>query len=272
MQHTNVNIMPKPSANQNPEGLSAVWRSIHKLEGDFEKFTTPQEKVGFWRWVWAERNWFIPAVLIVLASIASGSWYLGALILDRHIQLALKPIQSEIVKIDGEVSEINGTLKVLQGQVTVAKYSAAMPRELKKHHDELASVKTILASAPRNAPNFWSTSFQIITLLSQAQATELLETIGKKPLTAIDNVGAINLAPMIGIYRTKENVLLKNHVVGLNFIDSVIHLDPSVQLANDTFTNCVFIFPTESNPPKNLQQIGAELLTADLSHVIVKGS
>src|SRR6266699_847516 len=73
------------------------------------------------------------------------------------------------------LSVIEGTLKLLQAQVVIAKYSASKPQELKIHHDELASVKTTLLDAPRNAPNFWPTTFQVITLLSQATSNPTIQ-------------------------------------------------------------------------------------------------
>lgn len=70
-----------------------------------------------------------------------------------------------------------------------------------------------------------------------------------------------------------RNVLLKNLVYGVYFENSIIHIDTTTRLANDTFVNCIFILPLEANPPKPLQDIGSALLmAADLAHVTVKNA
>jgi hypothetical protein len=166
------------------------------------------------------------------------------------------------------LSSIEGALKLLQAQIVVAKYSNSQPQELKKHHDELASVRATLASAPKSEPNFWPTTFQLLTLLSQATSNPTVQNEQKETVldTVVSNPPG-GVAPI-----TNSRVVLKNLVAGLTFTNSIIRFDSSVRLANDTFIDCVFIFPSEANPPNNLQQIGSELLAADLSHAIIKGS
>jgi len=56
------------------------------------------------------------------------------------------------------------------------------------------------------------------------------------------------------------------------FRNSIIRFDRSVRLVNDVFINCIFILPTEENPPKVLQEIGKTLLTSDLSNVTLNAS
>jgi hypothetical protein len=163
---------------------------------------------------------------------------------------------------------IEGTLKLLQAQIAVAKYSSAPPQELKKHHDELASVRATLASAPKSEPDFWPVTFQVINLLSQATSNPTVQNEQKE--SVMDTVVSNPPGGMTPVMNSR--VVLKNLVAGVTFINSIVRFDPSVRLANDTFINCIFVFPTEANPPKNLQEIGSELLAADLSHATVKGS
>ena len=96
-------------------------------------------------------------------------------------------------------------------------------------------------------------SFQIITLLSRAQAPKEMESLVKQPLTVFENVSFTNF-PMV---ERRKNILLRKSVSGLS---------------NDLFVNCVFILPWQENPSKTLQQIGTTLLAADLSKVTLNAS
>ena len=166
--------------------------------------------------------------------------------------------------IEGRLTGIEGVLKVLQAQTTAAKFSTASPQELKSHRIELALAKSALASAPRNVPSFWPISFQIIELVSQS-------TSGIQPSAAkegvLDNVSG--LRPPIIVYPAGSRLLLKNQIADSVFQNVVIRFDPSVRLVNVTFINCVFILPSDPNPPQNIQKIGEVLLASDLSRITI---
>jgi len=170
------------------------------------------------------------------------------------------------------LSGIENTLGFLRAQTVAQKYSTIPVPELKKHRDELATARKTLSSIPPDTPNYWPVSFQMITLLSQAQALSILETVGRKPVSEMSDVSRINAPPAIAFVVRETNVVLKNLIQGVTFENSVIHFDPSVRLVNDTFVNCVFVFPMEENPSKPLQQIGKTLLAADLSKVTLNAS
>jgi hypothetical protein len=255
------------------EHFESIDARLGVIEGQLGVSENTLPKNSFWPKTLTEWMEIIGVSLTMLSAACAVGLYLGSLMVDKHIQSAIKPIQDDVQQTKGDLREIKGMLIVLKSQIAVVKYSSIPSQELKKHHDELASIKTTLASAKQDAPNYWQISFQIITLLSQAQATSVLEAASKKPLKILDNVappGGPGTPILMTV--TNDNVLLKNLVANEAFIGSVIHLDPSVRLVNDVFQNCVFIFPSEENPPKNLQQIGSELLAADLSNVTVKGS
>jgi len=167
------------------------------------------------------------------------------------------------------LSDIENTLKFLRVQTVAQKYSTIPIPELKKHRDELATARKTLSGIPQDTPNYWPASFEIITLLSQAQFQ--LETIGQQPLSVMSNVRMINM-PALGFVVREKNVLLKNLIEGIHFENSVIHFDASVRLVDDTFLNCVFILPPQENPPKSFQEIGRTLLTSDLSNVTLNAS
>jgi hypothetical protein len=164
--------------------------------------------------------------------------------------------------IESRLTGIEGILKVLQAQTTAAKFSAASPQELKSHRTELALAKSALASAPRNMPSFWPVSFQIIKLASQS-------TSGIEPSAAKEGVldDVSGFKPPIISYPAGSRLLLKNQIADSVFENVVIRFDPSVRLVNVTFINCVFILPSDPNPPQNIQKIGETLLTSDLSRI-----
>jgi hypothetical protein len=192
-----------------------------------------------------------------LGAVGSGTWYAGSSLLDRHLQAALKPVRDNFAQIIGDVG-------VLQAQIAAVKYSNAVPQELKAHRNEFVKIRGTLASATKNTPGFWPATFQIITLLSQA-ASEVEPTSQKE--SVFDNVSG----PGIQLPEQGFRVLLKDRVAHLVFRNATVRFDPSVQLVAVTFINCVLIFPAIENPPQPLQQIGSELLAADLSHVTVSG-
>lgn len=223
-------------------------------------------------WIWKQRNWLFGAIATIAVVIVP---HFAGLEIDRRIDTRLgtpiasmkddlKEIRSEIQKSNGDIRELKGIVSVLQVPAVASKLSKLPQGQLQSRKDELKEIKTNLAAAPKNTPNLWPASFQIITLLSQAMYQ--LETIGKLPLLTIDNI-TIRVVGARGGLISGRNVLLKNSIEGWSFENSVIHFDPSVKLINVQFTRCVFIFPADSTPPKSLQDIGATLLASDLESV-----
>ena len=144
------------------------------------------------------------------------------------------------------------------------------PKRLKSHRGELNNIKSKLATLPNNTPGYWPISFQIISLASRA--TSELENVAQQPgESSYDNVSSNPPGVGFGPIENRR-VVLKNLVQGMIFKNSIVRFDPSVRLVNDVFINCVFILPTEENPPKALQEIGKTLLASDLSNVTINAS
>jgi hypothetical protein len=276
MQGSNVIVMPNRAPNPDQEGLSAVWKAVHKLEkdfeefrGDFKEFTKPSWWSKVLSWVWKERNWSVVVLLGMASGIAAGTQHIAGLFLDQHIdqhiRSAIEPVQTNTQRIGEQANRIEGKLSVLQAQIVTLKYSSSPRGELKTHHDELKDVKNSLAAAPRDTPNFWPTTFQIITLLSRT--TFDIEPSKKEEyiLDTIVGPGAFNVAP-------GARILLKNSIENLTFRDAIVRFDPSVRLRNVTFINCVLILPVEQNPSKPIQEIGNTLLSSDLTNVTINAS
>ena len=166
-------------------------------------------------------------------------------------------------QIDKTLAGLQTSMALLQAQFANSQYSKLPTKQLTSHKEELQSIKATLAQAPKEAPNFWPISLQIIILLSQSMYQ--LETVGKQPLSEISNVVVRGFGR--GGLVSGRNVLLKGTIEGWTFENSVVHFDPSIKLLNVQFKNCVFIFPAEPNPPKSLQEIGTALLASDLQTV-----
>jgi hypothetical protein len=88
--------MSNHAKNPNPEGTNAIWKAVHKLREDFENLSRTINEPTFWSKIWDERTWLIPAALALFGVIGTSTWYVGGLILDKHIQEALAPVQSDI--------------------------------------------------------------------------------------------------------------------------------------------------------------------------------
>jgi len=206
----------------------------------------------------------VVGILLALLSLAGAGWRYAFSRVEAEAQFQTHTTDN-LTHTGERLTRIENTLGLLQAQVATTRYSNVPKQELKEHRDELANARIGLTGVPHDTPNFWPVSFQIISLLSQPQAAKVIEDVGKRPLSIFDNVSL----PMV---EREKNVLLKNSISGIRFYDSVIHFDRSVKLSNIAFINCVFIFPSQENPPVNLQQIGATLLAADLSKVTFNAS
>jgi hypothetical protein len=223
---------------------------------------------SFWPKTLSEWAEVVGAVFVILVAACSATLYIGSLMVDKHIQSALKPINENVNQITGDVRELKGALSVLRAQNVAEKYSTAAPTELHAHRAELSNIKKDLAATPSNAPNFWPTSFLIITLFSRASFD--VERVAATPESTFDNVGS-NPPGAFGMISNKR-VALINLVQGMVFKDSIVRFDPSVRLVNDVFIDCVFIFPVVETPPRPLQEIGKALLASDLSKVTLNSS
>ena len=171
--------------------------------------------------------------------------------------------------IEQTLSAIQNRLGLVQAQVVAQKYAAVPPKELKAHSEELKQLKTTVAQASPSTPGYWPIVFQVIQLASQSTFADW-DKIAAMEETTLSNVssrppGAITLAP-------NRRFFLQKHVEGLTIKDSIVRFDPSVELVNDVFINCVFILPVQENPSRPLQEIGKTLLASDLSKVTLNAS
>ena len=213
-----------------------------------------------------------------------------------------KPFQSASKVIDGDARQREAIASVREAQFVVRKLSSVPESELKFHCHELDKIKIKLAVASEDTPGFWSASSQMIQLLSKAmsnisstptanividkmdgsdpdlQSFQMIQLLSK----AMSNISSTptNIVidkmdgsdPDLQSFRA-SNVLLKNRVAGVTFINSIITFDPSVSLAHDRFINCVFTFPSVGQfqkPPESLRKVIKLLLASDLANVTVK--
>jgi hypothetical protein len=254
------------------ERLEALERTVAELNPP--PAPTRVKRASIFHWIWKERNWFIPTLFALLVGLLIPfSYHVAGLEIDKHIDtklpVALAPIRDDISHIQNNVQQLTkdvGELKgIVEGPALAKKFSRLSPDELKEKKPELQAIKNGLANAPKDAPNFWPTSFQVINLLSQAMWQ--LQTIGTQPMTEIKNI-AIRGVGRGGLIEGR-NVLLSGTVEGFTVENSVVHFDASTRLINVVFIHCVFVFPEQTTPPPVLQQIGSALLASDLNRVTI---
>lgn len=202
----------------------------------------------------------IPTVFIALLALAGGGWYYAFSRIDKEARFEQSTTDS--------LQQINEELKLVPVQITTGKLSDLPSQELKAHHDELTTLKKTLASADRNTPNFWPTSFQVINLLSRA--TSPIEA--QHSLVDLSDIDARG-NPHFLAYPPGSVLKLHRRIANMTFRDAIIYLDASVILENVTFVNCTIILPDIQIPPPPLQQIGNQLLAAsDLAHLVLTAS
>jgi hypothetical protein len=222
---------------------------------------------------WKKFQGFLPVasvigIFIALLALAGAGWNYAFSRVGTETQFQTHTTDA-ISRIAEKLTSIEGTLTLLQAQIVSQKYSAVPPKELKAHVEELKQVKTALARLPTTSPGYWPAAFQVIQLASQSNFADF-DKIAAQGEASFDNVsskppGALSI-------QTGRRVFLKNHIEGLVFKDSIIRFDPSVELVNDVFINCVFLLPAQENPSKPLQEIGKTLLASDLAKVTLNAS
>jgi hypothetical protein len=138
--------MPKTPANQNPEGLNALWRALHKLEEDLGKLEKIIAKKSIWdktwSWFWKERNWSIAVLVVIIGAVGTGTYRLTNQLIDSHVRSATDPIQKSVDKINGmplqnigqmseDIATIKGTLNAWAPLITsqVFKKNIALPQK-----------------------------------------------------------------------------------------------------------------------------------------------
>ena len=70
--------------------------------------------------------------------------------------------------INKAVTDLQDNINFLEAQSVAAKIAAIPKENLAAHKKELQIIKAELATTPKDAPKFWPTTFQVISLLSQA--------------------------------------------------------------------------------------------------------
>jgi hypothetical protein len=276
MQYANVIVMPDRSAN--PESVPALRKEVKELAHDIEviqeSITAAKEPTRWQVWnsehpIWSK---VVPGLIVALiVAVVSG---IGLLIhtstnsyIDGRVRGLIKPLGEQVGKIDERTSRMDGELIVLTARLAATKYSNAPNKDLKEHRDELTAIKKNLATARTDTPDFWPTSFQIITLVSK---TNFDVNPSDKPILTLD--GATGVFWRAFALPPGAHILLKHVINDSVFHDVVVTLDSSVELRNVTFVNCVLILPAQENPPKPIQNIGSALLAADLAKVTIKES
>jgi hypothetical protein len=209
-------------------------------------------------------------IFVALLALAAAAWYFAFTKIEARATFEANT-GSTLASIDKRLGAIESSLAVLQARFVSQKLANVPPGDLKIHREELSVVRSSLAKSKDEVPGFWPSSFEIITLLSKASSSTVdLAKLQNAPESVYSAVTADRLGAIAPIERVRA--VLKNHVQGMIFRDSIIRFDPSVTLSNDIFVNCVFIFPPEQNPTGPLQQIGRTLLASNIENVTLNAS
>jgi hypothetical protein len=211
---------------------------------------------------WA-REWGIAGTIIMaflaLCGITFGAVYQSFAHVRDETEFRTKTAD-RLTEIEARLTRVENSLQLLPAQLTISKFASVSPKELRSHPDELVAIEKNLTKVSRDVPNFWPTSFQVITLLSQS--TSYLARFEQEKSTVADVQGIV--IQKIG------HLLLAGLIRDSTIKYSVVEFDPSVRLVNVTFIDCVFVFPPSQNPPPSLQKVGSELLIAsDLSKITI---
>ena len=98
--------MNKKSTN---DPLAGLRKKVGELQDDIKIIKERLAKPSLFAWVWQERNWSIAVIVAMLGAIGTGIWYVGGLILDKHVQSAVTtanaPLQTDIKRLDGDVQQ-----------------------------------------------------------------------------------------------------------------------------------------------------------------------
>jgi len=93
---------------QGPE--DSIWRFAHQLENDIKDLNERFNAPSIWVKTWNERSWLIPTVIVILGALGTSAWYIGGLILDRHILAGIQSTRNDVDRVSGELREIKGTV------------------------------------------------------------------------------------------------------------------------------------------------------------------
>jgi hypothetical protein len=139
-------------------------------------------RLGFFFKTWIPMGGAI-SILVALLAFAGAGWNFAFTRVDKEARFQTQTA-NDLGQINKRLAGLQSSVTLLQAQIASSRYSAVPIKDLKKHRDELNTIRNSLVQTPQSTPGFWPASFEIITLLSQAQFQ--LETTGKLPLSVMD--------------------------------------------------------------------------------------
>jgi hypothetical protein len=231
----------------------------------------------------------VASVLAILGIIVGTVSYVASLAVDKHIQNALKPVNTNIRSISGDIRAIKATLDAWKPFIApeVIKNSTSLNREDFEHSlprlnaamRELTSVKASISpqtvsgiaeklrATPESSPDYWPTVLQFIQLASASivPATDLPPP--NAPYTEMRSIYCQGSGRcMVASYK---NILLD----GGNIPNSVFEhcrikfTTHPVGLKGVQFIDCVFEMPTSETPSQYLKKSAQTLLASNLNQV-----
>ena len=107
------------------------------------------------------------SIFLALLALAGAGWNFAFTRVDKEARFQTQTA-SDLGQINKMLAGLQSSVTLLQAQFASSRYSAAPIKDLKKHRDELNTIRNSLAQTPQSTPGYWPAAFQIITLASKA--------------------------------------------------------------------------------------------------------
>jgi hypothetical protein len=154
-----------------PDDFEGIRNKINELVSEIKdnKDELNKLKSNPWTWeYWENHKAKLTIILFVLSGLWGAAWYVHGLVLDSHIDSAIRPLQEQTTKLDGDIKSLTGIVEGLKLRVSALRFTAIPAADPKSRIEELKKFKITLTKTPQNTPEYWPVAFQIITLLSKA--------------------------------------------------------------------------------------------------------
>jgi len=185
MQGGNVIFMPD-HANSSRES-EAIWKFAHQLEKQLKELAIKVNAPSTGAKIWAERAWLIPVSVTVLFTVLGAAfavfWYVGGLIVDRHVTSGIQSTRQDISRIDGNVQRIQDQLTAIQlKQLSINPESpqsikdaqnllnTAQQKKIQIDNATIRDVSTTFAKAAKANPDAWEVVTELVNYRSSLNA------------------------------------------------------------------------------------------------------
>jgi archaellum component FlaC len=261
--------------------LSRLASSVETLNTAISALATQVEtlasKKGFWRKFWVERHWTVPAFLAVIAialtvigSIGAGGYSLAGVIIDKHIESKLTPVNARldnaterlnvldkgITGINTKLGDLHDLLKMMlsnrikdAARLSPEQFSRALPDleqdlsvakadGVKIPDETLAAIRHKLLSiaSTGNAPVLWRAAAAVINYrASSAAPSSMSNCLSIQPTSEIIGVTPKETG---GSTLTHGPEVYADCTLQIDTPEAATALSPYLAFANIEFSHC----------------------------------